>query len=661
MFNKLLIANRGEIACRVIKTANKLGIKTVAIFSDADRNARHVRLADEAFYVGPSPANESYLNIDNIIAAAKHSGAEAIHPGYGFLSENTHFAKVCDDNNIVFVGPPSSAIDAMGSKSAAKDIMQEAGVPLVPGYHGENQEPEFLLQQANDMGYPVLIKATAGGGGKGMRIVKSEAEFLDALASCQREAKKSFANDRVLIEKYLVKPRHIELQIFADNFDNAVHLFERDCSLQRRYQKVIEEAPAPDFSEESRQQMGQVAIQAAKAIGYRGAGTVEFLYDSDGSFYFMEMNTRLQVEHPVTELITGQDLVEWQLLVANNQPLPLTQDQLKINGHAFEARIYAEDPNQDFLPQTGTVEFLQTPNNGNHVRIDTGIEQDDEISVYYDPMIAKLIVWDKTRSASLNQLLAALKNYQLSGLTTNIEFLTRLAAHPAFANVDLDTHFIERYKNDLQVPQARVSDEALIAAACQSILNNQVASAYSNDQDSPWNQINGWRSNHNLIKVLSYSDASTDLAYQVEVEFVDKNQFSINIDQKTHTVTAELNAHQVSLVIDNQKLSANVINSDNQLSVFIDQQHFNFSQNLYTLDTETANANSLTAPMPGTILQVLVEKDQTVQHDQPLLIMEAMKMEHTIKAPADGVVKDIYFNAGELVNDGVELIEFESE
>ncbi|HJW02181.1 MAG TPA: acetyl-CoA carboxylase biotin carboxylase subunit, partial [Azospira sp.] len=448
MFNKILIANRGEIACRVIKTARRLGIRTVAVYSEADANARHVRLADEAVLLGPAAARESYLVAEKILDAARRTGAQAIHPGYGFLSENADFAEACAAAGVVFIGPPASAIRAMGSKSAAKSLMAEAAVPLTPGYHGDQQEPEFLKDQADAIGYPVLIKAAAGGGGKGMRLVEKGEDFIGALASCQREARSSFGDDQVLVEKYITRPRHIEIQVFGDSLGNCVYLFERDCSVQRRHQKVLEEAPAPGMTPERRRQMGEAAVAAAKAVGYVGAGTVEFIatstYAQDGTFYFMEMNTRLQVEHPVTEMITGQDLVEWQLRVAAGEPLPLKQEQLENRGHALEARIYAEDASKGFLPSTGRLVHLAPPAESLHVRVDTGVEEGDEITPHYDPMIAKLIVWDEDRDAALARMRQALADYRVVGVTTNIDFLSRLVACPAFAGADLDTDLIER-------------------------------------------------------------------------------------------------------------------------------------------------------------------------------------------------------------------------
>ena len=444
MFDKILIANRGEIACRVIRTCRRLGIRTVAVFSDADRHARHVRMADEAIHIGAAPASESYLLADRILAAAKQTGAQAVHPGYGFLSENAGFAEACAAAGIVFIGPPESAIQAMGSKSAAKALMEKAGVPLTPGYHGKEQAPEFLREQADAIGYPVLIKAVSGGGGKGMRLVEQSEDFEAALASCQREATASFGDPVVLVEKYVTQPRHIEIQVFGDSHGNVVHLFERDCSVQRRHQKVLEEAPAPGMTAERRAAMGKAATDAAKAVGYVGAGTVEFIAHQDGAFYFMEMNTRLQVEHPVTEMITGVDLVEWQLRVAVGQPLPLAQDQLSIHGHALEARIYAEDADKGFLPSTGPLIFLATPEPSAHVRIDSGVEQGDQISPYYDPMIAKLIVWDEDRPRALQRMQQALGEFRIVGVTANTAFLKRLVATDSFSNATLDTGLIER-------------------------------------------------------------------------------------------------------------------------------------------------------------------------------------------------------------------------
>jgi 3-methylcrotonyl-CoA carboxylase alpha subunit len=478
MFKKILIANRGEIACRVVRTARRMGIATVAVYSEADANARHVRLADEAVPIGPAAARESYLVIDRIIEAARSSGALAIHPGYGFLSENEAFAEACERAGLVFIGPSVAAIRAMGSKSAAKALMEKAGVPLTPGYHGDDQDPAHLKVEADRIGYPVLIKASAGGGGKGMRRVDRADDFDAALVSCKREAKSSFGDDQVLVEKYVLKPRHIEIQVFGDTHGNVVHLFERDCSVQRRHQKVLEEAPAPGMTESRRAAMGEAAVEAAKAVGYVGAGTVEFIANQDGSFYFMEMNTRLQVEHPVTEMITGLDLVEWQLRVADGQPLPLRQDQLTIAGHALEARIYAEDPDKGFLPSTGRLLHLASPQESEHVRVDTGVDEGDSITPFYDPMIAKLIVWGHDRRAALATMHRALAQYRIVGVANNVAFLDRLVGTRSFADADLDTGLIER-EHAVLFPAAAAAprDVWLVAAFAQHRRTRRVGQA----------------------------------------------------------------------------------------------------------------------------------------------------------------------------------------
>jgi 3-methylcrotonyl-CoA carboxylase alpha subunit len=495
MFQKILIANRGEIACRVIKTARRLGIATVAVYSEADADARHVRLADEAVLIGPAAPRESYLLIGRMIAAAQQTGAQAVHPGSGFLSENPDFAAACVANDIVFIGPPVEAIRAMGSKSTAKALMARAGLPLTPGYHGDRQEPAFLREQASQIGYPVLIKASAGGGGKGMRVVERAEDFEAALASCQREASSAFGDARVLVEKYLTQPRHIEIQIFGDTHGNTIHLFERDCSVQRRHQKVLEEAPAPGMTSERRAAMGKAAVEAAKAVGYVGAGTVEFIVTPEGVFYFMEMNTRLQIEHPITEMITGLDLVEWQLQVASGEPLPLTQEQLQIHGHALEARIYAEDPAKGFLPSTGKLAHLALPEETLHVRVDTGVEEGDEISPFYDPMIAKLIVWDTNREQTLARMLQALAQYRIVGVANNVDFLSRLVASPAFARADLDTGLIEREREFLFATGSPIPRDVFLVAALATLLREEArasseASSHS-DPCSPWHWRDG--------------------------------------------------------------------------------------------------------------------------------------------------------------------------
>ena len=465
MFHTILIANRGEIACRVIRTARRMGIRTAAVYSEADRDAMHVALADTAWPIGPAPARESYLNTTRILSAARQAGAQAIHPGYGFLSENADFADECAAAGIVFIGPPPAAIRAMGSKSAAKALMAQAGVPLVPGYHGADQDPVHLAAEAARIGYPVLIKASAGGGGKGMRVVEHPEGFKEALDLAKGEAASSFGDDEVLIERYLTRPRHIEIQVFADRRGNTISLHERDCSIQRRHQKVVEEAPAPGMTAERRANMGAAACAAARAIGYEGAGTVEFIAE-DGEFYFMEMNTRLQVEHPVTEMITGLDLVEWQLRVADGQALPAPPP---INGHAIEVRVYAEDPDRDFMPSVGRLAHLVAPNEGPHVRVDTGVRQGDAIQVHYDPMIAKLIVWDQDRDGAVRQLQAALAGYEVAGVRTNLDLLRAIAAHPEFAAAALDTGFIARHADALLRPNMPAPDVALAAAGLRVV------------------------------------------------------------------------------------------------------------------------------------------------------------------------------------------------
>ena len=633
MFTKILIANRGEIACRIIQTAKKMDIKTVAVYSDADRNSLHVSQADEAIHIGPSPSNESYLVIDKIIQAALSSGAQAIHPGYGFLSENADFCRQCEANNLVFIGPPVEAILAMGSKSAAKNIMAKANVPLVPGYHGDDQSPAILKQSAEDMGYPVLLKAAAGGGGKGMRAVYQADEFDQALAAAKREAKNSFNDEIMLVEKYLQQPRHVEIQVFCDQHNNAVHLFERDCSLQRRHQKVIEEAPAPGMTEELRQRMGEAAIRAAIAINYQGAGTVEFLLDSSGEFFFMEMNTRLQVEHPVTEMISGQDLIEWQLRVANGEPLPCTQGQLNIKGHAFEARIYAEDPEHDFLPSTGRLTVLQAPLETAHVRIDSGVTQGDEISVFYDPMITKLVVWDIDRERALERLIQALSEYKIAGVTTNIAFLYNLASSQAFRRGDVNTGFIEEHEDEIFHRRQADLDYAAPLAA-QAILSERKNTAQdlaeqSNEPNSPWHLVNHWR-------------------------ISDNSPQQINI-----TIGTE----QVEAMAADSALPANikVVSDESGFKLFTPNGVFQCAatQPDLGLDQTQESGGNLAAPMNGTVVTLLVDVGAMVAKGETLMVMEAMKMEHSIVAPSDGKVSEFFYQPGELVDGGAELLAFE--
>jgi len=659
MFDKILIANRGEIACRVIKTARRMGIATVAVYSDADREALHVRMADEAIHIGAAPARESYLLGDRILDAARATGAQAIHPGYGFLSENAAFARACERQGVVFIGPPTGAIEAMGSKSAAKRIMEAAGVPLVPGYHGDDQDPALLRGAAEAMGYPVLLKATAGGGGKGMRQVWSGAEFDEALAAARRESLASFGDDTMLVEKYLTKPRHVELQVFCDNAGNGVYLAERDCSVQRRHQKVIEEAPAPGMTAALRREMGETAVRAAQAIDYRGAGTVEFLLDEDGRFYFMEMNTRLQVEHPVTEMITGQDLVQWQLLVAAGEPLPLGQDQVRIHGHAFEARVYAEDPDNDFLPVTGNLGFLQPPEESRHVRVDTGVRQGDEISVYYDPMIAKLIVWDESRERALQRLATALAAYRIGGTVTNLDFLYNLATCQPFRAAELDTGFIDKHADLIfhQRPQD-LARELPVAALALLLYRQQQGSAASRaDPWSPWQSGSAWRLNEPHAHRLTLHCHQQDHVVEVEQR---GSLYIVRAQGGETQLRGELLGDRLQLETDGHRQRGILARTRDGFTLYLARGACHFREVLPDIgETDAAGSNAgLTAPMNGTIVALLAEVGDRVEANTPLLVMEAMKMEHTIRAPAAGTVNVFYYQPGDLVDGGAELLDF---
>ncbi len=660
MFDKILIANRGEIACRVIKTAQRLGVRTVAVYSEADAAARHVTLADEAVAIGPAPARDSYLCADKIVAAALATGAQAVHPGYGFLSENAAFAAACAEAGLVFIGPPVEAIRAMGSKSAAKQIMEQAGVPLVPGYHGDAQEDDLLAAEAERIGYPVLLKASAGGGGKGMRVVERPADFAAALAAARRESAAAFGDQAMLVEKYLVRPRHVEIQVFADTHGETVHLIERDCSLQRRHQKVLEEAPAPGLDEARRTAMGQAAVDAARAIGYVGAGTVEFIVDADGTFFFMEMNTRLQVEHPVTEFVTGQDLVEWQLRVAAGEPLPLRQEALRLNGHAFEARIYAEDPARDFLPATGHLAHLRFPDPGPHVRVDTGVREGDTVSIHYDPMIAKLVVWDRDRGAALRRLQAALRATQVVGVTTNLDFLATVAAHPRYAAGDVDTGFIDRHREELVTPAAPATDAVLALASLDVLLRRRAeaerAAAAGGDPTSPWHQTSGWRLNQDNHQPLQFRvDAETR---EVTVHYR-PDHFVIDTPARSIVATGTIDAAgDLVATLDGTRLTLTVVRDGPDLTLF----YRGARHRLHLHDPATAAGDEevagggLTAPMPGKIVAVHVAPGDVVARGAPLLVLEAMKMEHTIVAPAAGTVAEVRFAVGEQVDDGDALL-----
>jgi len=644
-----------------MRTARRLGIRTVAVYSEADAGARHVRLADEAVLIGPAAARESYLVGERIIAAAHQTGAQAIHPGYGFLSENEAFAEACAAAGLTFIGPPAAAIRAMGSKSAAKALMERAGVPLTPGYHGDNQETPFLHEQATAIGYPVLIKASAGGGGKGMRLVERHEDFPAALASCRREAAASFGDDRVLVEKYIVRPRHIEIQVFGDTQGNCVYLFERDCSVQRRHQKVLEEAPAPGMTPERRAAMGKAAVEAARAVGYVGAGTVEFIANQDGSFYFMEMNTRLQVEHPVTEMITGLDLVEWQLRVAAGEPLPLAQEQLAIRGHALEARIYAEDPDRGFLPSTGRLVHLAPPAESLHVRVDTGVEQGDEITPHYDPMIAKLIVWDETRERALARLLQALAQYRVVGVANNIDFLSRLAACPAFAGADLDTGLIERERDFLFAAAAELPRDVWLLAALAELLRERAAADQTGGADphSPWRHRDGWRLNSVARRNLAFR--SGEVERNVAVTYAGAG-FLLEVDGKTTRASGQLGAGgQLRVDLGGARASATVVAAGERRHVFLHGRCHVLAavDPLFHAGEGGGAEGGLAAPMPGKVIALLAEAGGRVDKGAPLLILEAMKMEHTICAPAAGLVKSFRYGIGEQVADGAELVEFE--
>lgn len=665
MFNKILVANRGEIACRVIKTANLMGIKTVAVFSEVDADALHVKMADEGVNIGPAPATESYLNINQVIQAAMVCNADAIHPGYGFLSENAAFAQACEQNNLTFIGPSASAIEKMGSKSAAKQIMATAEVPLIPGYHGEDQQPDVLHQQASEVGYPVLLKAAAGGGGKGMRLVWQEPDFEAALAAAIRESLNAFNDDKMLVEKYLVEPRHVEVQIFCDQANNAVYLSDRDCSIQRRHQKIIEEAPAPGISPALRKQMGEAAIRCAQAINYVGAGTVEFLLDRENKYYFMEMNTRLQVEHPVTEMITGIDLVEWQIRIAAGEPLPLLQKEITSQGHAIEARIYAEDPDNNFLPQTGTLTYLSPPLTGPHVRIDTGVMQGDKVDVFYDPMIAKLVSWDEDRSRALQRLDHALADYHISGITTNIKLLHKIAGHSAFGLAEINTGFIEQHEDDLLQPES-TTDESLVCAMAFYLVQERMNKANkqaseSGDPHSPWHHNHGWRLNEPHRHPLQLAIGAEQLSVEVEFQRSDE-PYIIRLPSRSFKVAGSLRNQTVTMTLDERQSRYTIVESQNGYTLFSSSgtYHFQLVEPDYGTGDTHADTGGLNAPMNGIIVSLLVETGQPVDKGEALMVMEAMKMEHTIHAPSAGSVSQFNCSPGDRVDGGIKLIDFDT-
>ena len=660
MFRRILIANRGEIACRIIRTARRMGIFAAAVYSDADRAARHVAEADAAFRIGPPPARESYLDIGAILHAARAAGAEAIHPGYGFLSENAAFAEACGAAGIVFIGPGAASIRAMGSKSAAKALMERAGVPLVPGYHGADQDAATLARAADAIGYPVLIKASAGGGGKGMRIVERAEDFVPALEGAQREALASFGDGTVLVEKYLIRPRHIESQVFADQHGTTLALYERDCSIQRRHQKIIEEAPAPGMTAEERAAIAAAAIAAARAVGYVGAGTVEFIH-ADGRFYFMEMNTRLQVEHPVTEMVTGLDLVEWQLRVAAGERLPRAQDQLDIDGHAIEARIYAEDPARNFLPASGTIRYLAEPAPSAHVRIDSGVRAGDRIGVHYDPMLAKLIVWDRDRGAALVRLRSALADFALIGVRNNLALLRAIAEHPDFAAAAPDTGFIPRHPELLAPPAVAPAREALAAAALHVLARRGAALAAqthaSPDPASPWAARDGWRVRDQAAEDVHLRGEDGD--HRITALWRGEGAYRLTLpDETTMETRGAWDGERLRLTLDDRQESLRVIEAEAALVVLAESGEYRLhaiAPDAAAAD-ESAGDGRVVAPIPGYVRGVLVVAEERVARGQALVVMEAMKMEITLTAPFAGSVGSVAATVGAMAEEGQALV-----
>nr|WP_315428742.1 acetyl/propionyl/methylcrotonyl-CoA carboxylase subunit alpha [uncultured Albidiferax sp.] len=666
MFDKILIANRGEIACRVAATCARLAIKTVAVYSDADAGAAHVSACDEAVHIGGSAPKDSYLRGERIIQAALDTGAQAIHPGYGFLSENAGFAQACADAGLVFIGPPAAAIQAMGLKAESKQLMARAGVPLVPGYHGADQDPALLQREADAIGYPVLIKASAGGGGKGMRVVDSAPDFAAALASCQREASSSFGNTAVLVEKYVQRPRHIEVQVFGDSHGNVVHLFERDCSVQRRHQKVLEEAPAPGMTEALRQQMGAAAVAAARAVHYVGAGTVEFIVEQDDAgrmdFYFMEMNTRLQVEHPVTEAITGLDLVEWQLRVAAGEPLPLAQSDLQISGHAIEARICAETPDQQFLPATGRLQVFELPAHvafaRGAVRVDTGVRAGDVVSPFYDPMLAKLIVHGATRAQALARMDQALSQLHAVGVATNVQFLRHVLQSPSFAQAQLDTALIVR-ESAVLFQQERVGLPLAVAACVAQTL---LAEAALQTAD-PFSCRDGWRAYGELVRRFAFEFHGQ--AVEASLRYLHDGALQLAVGDTAGPLQWDVSgqgAEAMVLQFAGQRQTVHFYKNGSVAHIHTAQG----ATQIIVIDPFAqatavhATAGRLTAPMPGRLVAFAVQVGAAVTQGQPLAVMEAMKMEHTIAAPGDGIVAELLFAPGDQVAEGAELLRLEA-
>ena len=660
MFERVLIANRGEIACRVIRTCRRLGIHTIAVYSEADQSAQHVRLADEAWPIGgPRPA-DSYLRGDAILAVAKKSAAQAIHPGYGFLSENTGFARACTDAGIAFIGPRPESIEAMGSKAEAKALMEKHTVPLVPGYHGENQDAAFLAEQAAKTGFPLMIKPAAGGGGKGMRIVRNAAEFAEALASAQREATSSFGDARMILERYVEHPRHIEFQVFGDTQGHVIHLNERECSSQRRYQKVLEETPSPFLDTARRKTMGEAAVAAAKAVDYVGAGTVEFIVAQDGEFFFMEMNTRLQVEHPVTEMTLGLDLVEWQLRVAAGQPLPLTQDQVHAHGHAIEVRLYAEDPDQHFLPSSGKLQMLRLPAPSEHVRLDGGVVEGDTVTIFYDPMIAKMIVFDRNRTQALQRMREALAASEIVGPKSNIGFLERLVRHPAVVEGRIDTSYLDRHLEEFLVGDIPPTNDVLFAATTAVLLRDEshVASA-ATDPHSPWANADAWRIGRAGKRIVALT--WREQRFEIEARG-HAGDYQLHHDETDCEVRgAKLLDDRLSARFDGE--SRRVPLRGDAVHVLlhdINGQRYSFARAAAFAweSSDAAGGNQVIAPMPGRIVLVKAKAGDVVEQGQELLVMEAMKMELALKAPRAGTIESINATQGEFVEADAVLVRF---
>jgi 3-methylcrotonyl-CoA carboxylase alpha subunit len=666
LFEKILIANRGEIACRVIHTCRRLAIRTVAVHSTIDAHALHVEKADEAYQIGgPRPA-DSYLRGERIIEVAKQSGAQAIHPGYGFLSENEDFARAVEAAGLVFIGPTPEAIAKMGLKDRAKAIMEKAGVPVVPGYHGENQDDKLLAGKAAMIGYPLLIKAVAGGGGKGMRLVTKDGEFAEQLASARREAKNAFGDDAVLLERFVQGPHHIEFQVFGDTHGNYVHLFERECSIQRRHQKVLEETPSPFVDDTMRDEMGRAAVAAARAIAYRGAGTIEFIAGADRKFFFMEMNTRLQVEHPVTEMITGEDLVEWQLRVAAGEELPLRQNEIATGGHSIEVRLCAENPANQFLPEIGRIGVLRSPvdpaipEGEEDVRLDTGVREGDEVSVFYDPMIAKLIVWGDDRPEAARRMQSALAETALLGVKTNLAFLERVVRHPAFLAGATDTGFIERHRDDLLPPASHVPLEALVAAAARVFLDERHAAELA--PPSPWSDTGGWRLNQPALRRMEFRRADGET---VAVDAVmQPGRAEVTVEGRTHEVAlGPDDGDRLQIALDDETYFAQVVRLGASLSAVTPQGRYDLElvDPFHYEPVDALPDARLTALMPGRVVKLMARAGDAVKKGQALLVLEAMKMEHTIVSPRDGVIERAAFAENQLVPADAVLFAFRED